>query len=367
MARIGIDARLTAYRVGGISTYIRRSLQALMTLDSRHDWRVFHSRKARETLTTPEQRRVLWTPAHHRYERLALTLELWPHRLDLLHSPDFIPPQRGARHHVITVHDLTFLHYPQYLTAASRRYYNDQIEAAVRQADHILSDSEATRRDLITMLNVPAEKISVHPLGVDEAFQPLPENDTQPVLDALSLPEAYLLHVGTLEPRKNIVGLVRAYRALLDSYPDAPPLLLVGRRGWLFDAMWQEIEAFKLGERLIWRDDISNAHLPAIYNRARALITPSFYEGFGLPALEAMACGTLPIVSHRSSLPEIVGEVGALIDPDEPATLTAALSRVLNDADWVREQAQRGLERARRFTWDATARIILHTYETILT
>lgn len=366
MACIGIDARLTYYRVGGISTYIRRLISALEKLEHQQQFTIFHSRKAVDSLSQQFRSARLWTPCHHRLERLALSLELARHRLDLLHSPDFIPPLRGARRHVITVHDLTFIHYPQYLTAESRRYYNGQIETAVRQADHILVDSEATRRDLIDILSVPQGKITVHMLGVDPQFRPLTAEQTEPARAALGLPPQYILFVGTFEPRKNIAGLLQAYHDLLTTLPDAPPLVLVGRPGWNFEQTLAQAESLKLGERLIWHSAVSDEQLPAVYNMALALVTPSFYEGFGLPALEAMACGTVPVVSDRSSLPEIVGDVGLLIDPDDPAALTAALQRVLSDADWRQAQQQAGLQRAAGFTWEETARIVLETYHALL-
>src|SRR5438270_10159821 len=146
MMHIGIDARLTYYRTGGISTYIIRLVDALERLDSVNRYTVFHSRKARESLVHRFRHASLWTPSHHRIERLALAVELLPHSLDVFHTTDFIPPQFGARRHIITVHDLTFLHYPQFLTAESRHYYNDQIQYAVQRADHILTDSEASKR-----------------------------------------------------------------------------------------------------------------------------------------------------------------------------------------------------------------------------
>lgn len=359
---IGIDARLTYYRTGGISTYMRRLVTALETLDTANRYTVFHSRKATESLVKSFDRASLWTPCHHRLERLTLSLELARFRLGVLHSPDFIPPLRGARRHVITVHDLTFLHYPQFLTADARRYYNDQIETAVRQADHILADSHSTKTDLINMLNVPTEKISVHWLGVDKRFRPLaPDVAAQTVRD-LSLPEQYILHVGTLEPRKNIIGLLHAYRQLLDALPDAPPILLVGRKGWLFDETHACIHQLMLSERVIIRENIGDDALPALYNRASVLVMPSFYEGFGFPALEAMACGTVTVVSNRSSLPEVVGDVGLQIDPDDLTALSDALERALTDTAWRTANRQAGLERARLFTWEQTAQVALSAY-----
>ncbi len=363
--KIGIDARLTHYRAGGISTYIRRVITALEALDHANDYTVFHSRKAREPLTTRFHAAPLWTPPHHRLERLALSVELARFRLDVLHSPDFIPPLHGARKHIITVHDLTFLHYPQFLTDESRRYYNGQIERAVRQADHILADSEATRADIVALLGVPAAKITVHMLGVDESFQPLPADAIEAMRRELSLPPNYFLFVGTFEPRKNIGGLLEAYRRLIARLPDAPPLVLAGSRGWLFDETMAQIEALRLSERILWREKVSQTWLPALYNSACALVTPSFYEGFGLPALEAMACGTVPIVSNRGSLPEVVGSVGRQVDPDDADAIAAAMEQALTDTAWRESMRAAGLERAQTFTWMRTARIVRAVYESV--
>ncbi len=362
---IGIDARLTYYRTGGISTYMRRLVQALEMLDNSNHYTVFQSRKSQEALTTRFEHAALWTPCHHRLERLALSVELARFKLDVLHSPDFIPPLRGARRHIITVHDLTFLHYPQYLTADARRYYSGHIQQAVEQADHILVDSKATQRDLMTMLNVPAAKITVHMLGVDERFQPLPHDVTEAVIRKLELPENYILFVGTLEPRKNIAGLLDAYSRLLKRLPDAPPILMVGKRGWLFDETMALIDKMQLQDRVIWRENVDDENLPTVYNRASMLIAPSFYEGFGLTALEAMACGTVPIVSNRSSLPEVVGEVGLQINPDDPVALAEAMEKTLLDIHWRQAMRAAGLKRAAQFTWDKTASIVLSTYRTV--
>ncbi len=367
MMHIGIDARLTYYRTGGISTYIIRLVDALAKLDPANTYTVFHSRKARESLvkdtSAPRFRRAsLWTPSHHRIERLALSLELLPHNLDVYHTTDFIPPQFGARRQIITVHDLTFLHYPQFLTAESRHYYNDQIEYAVQRADHILADSEATKRDLVSMLHVSESKITVHMLGVDESFKPLPAETVEHYRRALELPDSYFLFVGTFEPRKNIDGLVEAYRDLIPRVPDVPPLVLAGKMGWNFDALHARIDALELGDHLLWREAVPQDAMPALYNGALALVTPSFYEGFGFPALEAMACGTMPIVSNRSSLPEVVGEVGLQVDPEDHAGLTAAMQRALADPEWRHAQEQAGLVRAATFSWERTAQIALSVY-----
>ena len=366
MAHIGIDARLVHYRVGGTSRYIREIISAFEQLQPAHQIRLLQSRKSNTTLSERFPSGNLWTPPHHRLERAALSLELWRHRLDLLHSPDFIAPHRAARRHIITVHDLSFIHYPEYLTAESRRYYNGQIRESTQRADHILSVSQATKQDLIDILNVPADKISVQLHGVDESFKPLPRQTTAPIIRELDLPAEFALFVGTLEPRKNLAGLARAYRDLKLDLPDAPKLVLVGRPGWHYEQLMADLASVKLGEDMIIRQNVSDGQLPALYNHALALVTPSFYEGFGLPALEAMACGTAPIVSRVSSLPEIVGDVGLQVDPHDTATIAAALKKALTDSDWREAQSAAGQRRAAGFRWRDTARGVLDGYDAVL-
>lgn len=369
MAHIGIDHRLTYYRTGGISTYIARLTHSISLLDgaSAHRWTALHSRKdAGFVAPSGFDSAPLWTPCHHRVERLALSVELARFRLDVLHSPDFIPPYRGARRHVITVHDLTFLHYPQYLTAESRYYYNDQIEAAVRQADHILTDSESSKRDMIAMLGVPADKITVHMLGVDPLFRPPSSEEIIRVSAQDSLPERYWLALGTFEPRKNIIGLLHAYRLIRDKHPDAPPLLLAGTRGWLYDETLATISALGLDASVQVRENVAREHLPVLYARSIAIVTPSFYEGFGLPTLEGMACGTVPIISNRSSLPEVAGDVGLQVEPEDSEAIAAAMLRAEQDSAWREAQGKAGIARAAGFRWENTARIALSTYERVL-
>ncbi len=361
--RIGIDARLIAYRAAGTSTYVESLIQALAGLNSEHTFVVLESRKAQRSIVPPTMRcAVLWTPPHHRLERNALSAELARLRLDVLHSTDFIPPRGGARRHVISVHDLTFLHYPQYLTAESLRYYAGQIETAVTQADHILTISQSSKRDIMELLDVPEDKVTVHLLGVDPRFRPLPAEALAEWCVRLSLPEDYFLFVGTFEPRKNIIGLLDAYALLRTFVKDAPPLILAGSRGWMYDETLAHISKLGLNETVQLRENLPNEAFPALYGGAIALLMPSFYEGFGLPPLEAMACGTLPIVSNRSSLPEVVGDVGALVEPEDPTSIAAAMQRALDDNDWRAAQRAAGITRAAGFRWEDTARIALATY-----
>lgn len=365
--RIGIDARLVYYRPGGIAEYTRQIIDELAGLDSSNEYRVIHHVRDRENKTPANnfRRTNTLTPCHHRLERWVLSAELIPRQLDILHTPDVIPPQYGGRRHVITIHDLHFLHYPQFMTADSRRHYSDQIDWAVQHADHILVDSRATHDDLINLLDVPPEKVTVHMLGVNTAFRPLPDETVRAARQRLKLPTDYILFVGTFEPRKNIPGLLDAYHILRQELPDAPPLVMVGRRGWLYDEIFTRVDALQLREHVTWLENADHADLPAIYNGAALLVVPSHYEGFGLTALEAMACGTPPIVANRSSLPEVVGDTGLLVDPDDAANIAGAIQRLLHDTTLHDQLSAAGLARAATFTWRKTAETVLTIYRAL--
>jgi glycosyltransferase involved in cell wall biosynthesis len=182
----------------------------------------------------------------------------------------------------------------------------------------------------------------------------------------LELPERYFLFVGTFEPRKNLPGLMVAFSQLRARLPNAPDLVLAGRRGWLFDEIFRKADDLRLGKSVRWVENVPDADLPAVYNGAAALVLPSFYEGFGFPPLEAMACGIPTIVSNRASLPEVVGDTGLLIDPDQPEELAEALFRAATDAEFRQQSGEAGQARAQQFTWENTARTVLDVYRRVL-
>ncbi len=367
-SHIGIDARLLGYRKGGIAEYTRQLIKALGELDSKNYYTIIHRFCDNETYCpTPHFQRVnAYTPAHHRFERTALGIELLGHRIDLLHSPDFIPPRWGAKQQVITVHDLHFLHYPQFQTADSLRYYRDQIEWSVKHADHIFAQTQGTKNEIIELLKVPEEKITVHLLGVNSEFQVLDQNVIQEKLAPYNLPNEYILFVGTIEPRKNIPNLLRAYAQLREDIPDVLPMVLGGQLGWHADESLQTITDLGLENCVIWFEDVPFDVLPALYNQAQLLVLPSFHEGFGMPAIEAMKCGTPVVVSNRGSLPEVVGEHGLYVEPDDIGSIADGIRRLLEDHDLYKRLQESGLVHARTYSWQRMAEIALDVYGRLL-
>ena len=363
--RVGIDARLVYYSQAGISQYIRRLTEALArVVQGDHEFILLQSRKDRRKLVEHERfRRVsLWTPSHHRLEQWTLPVEIRGLRLDVLHSPDFIPPSRRNCKSVITVHDLAFLLYPHFLTKESARYYG-QIDQAVRRTNHIIAVSEATRRDIIDRLGVPENKITVIHEAANPIFRPMDRAEAlRCTQERYPLPNRFILFVSTIEPRKNVQTLLRAFRQFLDDYKQEVKLVFAGSRGWLFEDVFALVQQLHLEDRCIFLGRVSSEDLLCLYNSAQVLVQPSYYEGFGLPPLEAMACGTPVIVSNVSSLPEVVGDAGFLVDPNSVDELAVALWRVLTDEPLRKQCIERGFKRAQSFSWDKAARQTLEVY-----
>jgi glycosyltransferase involved in cell wall biosynthesis len=361
--RIGLDARLHFYQPAGIGLYASRLLAALAAIDRQNEYVVLQSRNDRSSLANGPRvhRHSLWTPPHNRWEQVTLPLELAPLGLDLLHSPDFIPPMRWRGRSVITVMDLAFLRFPHLLTDESRRYYG-QVSKAVARADAILAISQSTKSDLVDLLDAPAGKITVTYLAADPACQPVTEPGR---LDAIrrnyGLPADYVLFVGTLEPRKDLPTLLRAFASLGPQARDIC-LAIAGRPGWLYQEVYDLVKTLGVGERVRFLGGVPAGDLPALYSGARLFVLPSLYEGFGMPVLEAMACGAPVICANTSSLPEIAGDAALQFPPGDAAALAQAITQLLSDASLHRQLRERGLAQAARFSWEATARLTLAVY-----
>jgi glycosyltransferase involved in cell wall biosynthesis len=365
--RIGIDARLVYYSQAGITQYILRLTQGLSEIDRENEFIILQSRKDKHIIVDkPNFKRMsLWTPSHHRLEQVALRVEISGLDLDVLHSPDFIPPFHRNCKSIITIHDLAFLVYPHFLTKESARYYG-QIDQAVKRTDHIIAVSESTKQDTIRLLGAPEHKITVIYESANPIYRPV---NNQGILEQTrnkyDLTEDFILFVSTIEPRKNLSTLLRAYRQLLDSYKAGVKLVVVGRRGWLSEEVFTLIDELKLTNDVLFLDRVPIEDLLHLYNAAQLLVQPSFYEGFGLPPLEAMACGTPVVVSNVSSLPEVVGDAGLLVDPEDVSELAVAIWRVLTDEALREDLIAKGFKRAQCFSWEKTALQTLELYRRV--
>jgi glycosyltransferase involved in cell wall biosynthesis len=362
--RFGIDARLVYYSKAGIGQYIIHLVEGLAEIDPENEYLLLQSRKDRSIITNHSnfQRVTVWTPSHHRFEQFALYAETLRLGLDLLHSPDFIPPRHIRCKSVITVHDLAFLLYPHFLTREAARFYG-HIDQAVRWADHIIADSENTKQDTMEHLGVPEDKITVVHVAADPAYQPVNRETARAfVQQAYGLDGPYLLFVSTIEPRKNLPTLLHGLRQLLDCYRVDAKLVVVGSKGWLWNDSLEHIELLGLEEDVRVLGRVPTPDLVQLYNAAEALVHPAFYEGFGLTPLEAMLCGTPVVASNVASIPEVVGDAALLIDPNNVDELAVSLWRVLTDSELREEMISKGFRQAQRFSWERAARETLDIY-----
>ncbi|MBI4213178.1 MAG: glycosyltransferase family 4 protein [Chloroflexi bacterium] len=363
--RIGVDARLADYTVGGISRYTVQLMGALGRLTSQHTIVGIRSRHPKidpPDISADETLRVR-TPPHHRMERYALTWELGRVHLDILHSPDFIPPRSGGWRSVITVHDLAFLRFPRLLTDQSRRYYGN-IGRAVHEADAIISVSQSTADDLARLVGAPRSKIHVIYEAPDPALSPMPKEQARTmVAERFGVADPYVLFVGNLEPRKNLPLLANAFAQVRKDFPVR--LVIAGSNGWLSDDVFAAVQAQALADGVIFLGGVAPCDLRPLYCGAEALALPSLFEGFGLTAVEAMACGTPVVVANTGALPEVVGEAGVQVDPDDPSDIAEGLSWVLGNPQYREVLAARGIERAATFSWERAARETLAVYESL--
>jgi len=361
---VGIDARLVYYTRAGIGEYTLRLTQSLAAAYPRDRFTLLQDFRSTQSLVCADNVSILRTrvPSHHRLEQYLLPWVVDGLKTDIFHSPDFIPPLRARGRLVITIHDLAFLIYPHFLTKESAQYYG-QIDRAVRRAAHIIAVSQSTKNDLVRMLGTPEDKISVIYEAADPLFRPMDAATAWQRVHALyDLPEEFILFVSTIEPRKNIGGLLQAYRRLRDDYKLAPALVLAGAPGWLSEDVYALVDKLNLKPHCYFLGRVASHDLHYLYNAARCLVHPAFYEGFGLTPLEAMACGTPVVVSKVSSLPEVVGDAALLVDPQHDEEITVALWRVLTDSTLRETLRAKGLQRAAAFSWKRAAEQTMTVY-----
>jgi glycosyltransferase involved in cell wall biosynthesis len=303
--------------------------------------------------------RLLW-------EQISFPRLAEKHQLDLLHSLHYTMPLAYPGRTVVTFHDMTFFLFPQYHTLPKRFFFRFFIRASSRKAVALIADSESTRQDAIRLVGVSAEKIFTAQLGVTQEFRPIrDETILQQTRQKYQLPEHFLLYVGTIEPRKNLPTLLQAYAAVADQM-SAHRLVVVGLKGWMVRNIGQNSGQLKISDKVHFTGYVEQPDLPVIYNLADVFVYPSVYEGFGLPVLEAMACGTPVITSNVSSLPEIVGDAGVLLAPNDTQALGRSMLELINDPIQRQRLSIMGQERAAAFSWKRTAEKTIAVYRHVI-
>ncbi|MBI2953257.1 MAG: glycosyltransferase family 4 protein [Chloroflexi bacterium] len=352
--RIGIDTQSTLGRKTGIGQYTAKLLGALRRVAPEHKY--LELSLGREVVMRTD-RRLCW-------QQLALPRRSRAAHADLLHVTGFDAPRWKPCPVVFTVHDLIGALFPENLPPIARIYWSRWLPFTVRFADAVLADSECTRRDIVRLVNFPPERITVVPAGVDEVFRPQAKAEIEAFRELRGLPQDLILYVGTIEPRKGIDTLIDAFADVAMRHPHH--LLIAGKRGWYWEPILRRIADRGMEGRIHFLDYVPESDLPALYASAAVFVFPSRYEGFGLPVLEAMACGTPVICSNAASLPEVAGQAAILVPPDQSWALAEAIEAVLTDKGLGDDLREKGLHRAAEFTWEKTAQATLEVYRKVI-
>ena len=372
--RIAIDYTAAIRQRAGIGNYVRKLVDAMLEQDASNQYVLLTSgRPTRErpfptadnvrgrSIFIPDRYlNIIW----YRW-RLPLYATYFSGQVDIYHGPDFaLPPIGKTLRKVVTVHDLAFLEHPEYAVPSLAAYLKKVVPEAVAAADVVCTVSQEVSRTLVEHFQTPREKLVVIPNGVSPHFKRI----TDPVLlgatrHKFGLKHPLVLAVGTLEPRKNHIGLIKAFYQAQKKKRGPAMLALAGGKGWLYEETQRLVEELKLEKKVRFLGRVSDLELVTLYSLADVFAFPSFFEGFGVPPLEAMACGAPVITSNSSSLPEAVGDAALLIDPYNTGELSGAIMRILENKQLQEELRQKGYERVKEYTWSASARRMLSIYQ----
>jgi len=305
--------------------------------------------------------KILW-------EQIFLPFSLWKNNIKLYHAPGFTLPlwKPNNTRFVVTIADMTFFSHPEYHTWWKVLYFQSLIPFSLKKADAIITISKNTKEDILQMqkIRISKEKIHAIPLGVDEHFTVQKEKNSMSILKKYQITTPYILFVGMLEPRKNVVGLIEAFVKI--SNKKMHKLVIVGKKGWKYHSIFQKVKELHLEKEVIFVGYVPDEDLPALYNTATCFVYPSFYEGFGIPVLEAMACRCPVITSKNSSLEEIGGDAAIFVNPYNIKTIKEAMELLLNDQDERKKRQNAGLLQVQKFSWTIMAKKTKEIYVSLL-
>ena len=366
---IAIDAHSVGAQLGGNESYATNLIEALAEIDQVNSYTLYVTKQTavdRFANRWPNFR-VKRTLPHTPLVRIPLTLskELRRHPVDVLHVQYTAPPFAPCPV-VVTIHDLSFEHWPETFNRRSVAQLRFTVRRTARKAARILTSSEFSRRDIVETYAINPDRVAVTALAAPTYFAPV-ENETElkKIRESYGIERDYILSLGSIQPRKNLVRLVEAYLCLRRIRRDSklPQLVLAGKRGWLDSETFHAADREGCGRDILFTGYVPERDLPALYSGAISFVYPSFFEGFGLPVVEAMQCGVPVIAGNQTSLPEVVGEAGLLFDPFDTKALSDALTRVIDDSELRKLLSEKGLRRAKNFSWRTTAQQTLRAYE----
>jgi glycosyltransferase involved in cell wall biosynthesis len=368
---IGIDAHSIGARLGGNESYAANLIEALAEIDTVNRYTLYVTKQEaidRFANRWPNVELRLTLP-HTPLVRIPLTLtvELRRRPIDILHVQYTAPPFTPCPV-INTIHDLSFEHLPETFKRRSFRQMRLTIRRSARTAAHVITDSNFSRDDILNTYNLPPDRVTATPLAASSNFKPVSDaGEITRVREKYKISGDYILTVGSIQPRKNIPRLIRAYASMCRecSLDPLPKLVIAGKRGWLYEDTLKTAETSSAREQIIFTGYVPDKELPALYSDARCFVYPSYFEGFGIPALEAMRCGTPTITANRTCFPEVVGDAALMVDPFDEQAIAAALLRILSDKQLREELMAKGLKRAAQFDWKITARQTLAVYESV--
>jgi glycosyltransferase involved in cell wall biosynthesis len=392
--KIAVDGRTIIRGKSGVGTYVERTMRALLQIDQKNEYFLFLVEPL-DSLEAPNLTKILiegyQKAIRNRYwDNVLLSRFAADNSIDIIFGAAYALPllprwEHGVRHfpmpsrwrvlfnpgrrikYVAGVLDLIGFIRPETFTPKMRMWQHIFVSNAVRIADAIITISESTKRDILKFFPFDADRIYVTPLSADENYKPDHDEETlKRVRAKYKLPPQFVLYVGTIEPRKNVAGIARAYSMMPAKLREEYPLVLAGSRGWYADTIFEEINSLNISGGIREIGFVDAEDLPALMSLAKLFVFPSHYEGFGYPPLEAMASGVPVITSNTSSLPEVIGDAGIMVEPNDFETLSSEMRKVLTDPKLHADLRVRGLARANEFTWQRTAKRTLEVFQRVL-
>ena len=360
--RIAIDIRSTTKKKTGIGYYTFNFVNNLASIDKQNQYTLYskigYFNRSKQLLDLPGGN------FRHCINRLGLSPKFLLRNIDILHSSSYdIKKPKGAKL-ILVVHDVIHRTYPEGHSKETVRMVEEQLTNILPEADRLIANTNTVKEDFLRFYKFPSEKISVIYAGIDEAFfQDVDKQQSADLLNKHNIEIPFILFIGTLEPRKNITGLIKAFDILKKDKKIPHKLVIVGMRGWMYAQIFETINKLNLAGEVIFTDYLAQTEARCLLRCADVFVYPSFYEGTGFPVLEAFASGAAVVTSNNSSLKEIAKDCALLIDPDEPANISEAIYKIISDAGLKQQLIEKGLKRAREFSWRKTARETLKIFK----